>query len=65
MNPLELLEKELPTLTKAEKIIAEYILANPMTIIRYSLTQVAKESKSSNSSYSALPEIGLSGIFRV
>lgn len=48
MNPLELLEKQLPDLTKSEKIIAEYILANPMSIIRYSLTQVAKESKSSN-----------------
>lgn len=48
MNPLELLEKQLPSLTKAEKIIAEYILANPMAIIRYSLTQVAKQSKSSN-----------------
>lgn len=48
MNPLELLEKQLPDLTKSEKIIAEYILANPMAIIRYSLTKVAKESKSSN-----------------
>ncbi len=48
MNPLELLEKQLPDLTKSEKIIAEYILANPMSIIRYSLTQVAQESKSSN-----------------
>lgn len=48
MNPLELLEKQMPDLTKSEKIIAEYILANPMSIIRYSLTQVAKESKSSN-----------------
>lgn len=48
MSPLELLEKQLPDLTKSEKIIGEYILANPMAIIRYSLTQVAKESKSSN-----------------
>lgn len=48
MNPLELLEHELPNLTKSEKIIAEYILGNPMAIIRYSLTHVAKESKSSN-----------------
>lgn len=48
MNPLELLEQKLPGLTKSEKIIAEYILGNPMAIIRYSLTQVAKESKSSN-----------------
>ena len=48
MNPLELLEQELPGLTKSEKIIAEYILGNPMAIIRYSLTQVAKASKSSN-----------------
>ncbi len=48
MNPLELLEQELPRLTKSEKIIAKYILGNPMAVIRYSLTQVAKESKSSN-----------------
>lgn len=48
MNPLELLEQELPRLTKSEKIIAKYILGNPMAAIRYSLTQVAKESKSSN-----------------
>ena len=29
MNPLELLEQELPRLTKSEKIIAKYILGNP------------------------------------
>ena len=34
MSPLELLEKQLPDLTKSEKIIGEYILANPMAIIR-------------------------------
>ena len=48
MSPLELLEKQLPDLTKSEKIIGEYILANPMSIIRYSLTQIAREARTSN-----------------
>lgn len=36
MNPLELLEKEYPNLTKSEQAITDYIVNNPMTVIRFS-----------------------------
>ena len=48
MNPLERLEKEFPNLTRSEQAITEYILKNPMTVIRYSLTQIAMEARTSN-----------------
>ena len=48
MNPLERLEKEFPNLTRSEQAITEYILKNPMTVIRYSLTQIAREARTSN-----------------
>ena len=48
MNPLELLEKEYPNLTKSEQAITDYIVNNPMTVIRFSLTQIAKEARTSN-----------------
>lgn len=48
MNPLELLEKEFPNLTKSEQMITRYILDHPMFVIRFSLTQIAKEAKTSN-----------------
>ncbi len=48
MNPIELLKKEAPNLTRSEQIIADYIINNPLTVIRLSLTEVAKRSKSSN-----------------
>ena len=48
MNPLERLEKEYPNLTKSEQAVTEYILKNPIAVIRYSLTQIAREAKTSN-----------------
>ncbi|MCI8887307.1 MAG: MurR/RpiR family transcriptional regulator [Hungatella sp.] len=48
MNPLELLEKEFPNLTKSEQAVTTYILNNPMSVIRYSLTQIAREARTSN-----------------
>lgn len=48
MNPLELLENEYPNLTKSEQAITDYILNNPMSVIRFSLTQIAKEARTSN-----------------
>ncbi|MCI8516674.1 MAG: MurR/RpiR family transcriptional regulator [Hungatella sp.] len=48
MNPLEQLEKEFPNLTKSEQAITRYILDNPMSVIRFPLTQIAEEAKASN-----------------
>lgn len=48
MNPLEKIKNELPELTKSELQIANYILKNPIQLIRLSLTDIAKASKTSN-----------------
>lgn len=48
MNPLDVLERELPGLTRSEQNIARYIIQNPLTVVRDSLTTVAREAKASN-----------------
>ena len=48
MNPIDRLKNASPNLTRSEQIIADYIINNPLAVIRLSLTEVAKRSKSSN-----------------
>lgn len=48
MNPIEKIKLEMPGLTKSELIIADYIIANPLEIVRHPLTKIATASKSSN-----------------
>lgn len=48
MNPLELLEQYRAEMTKSELTIADYITENPLEVTRYTLTQLAKRSGSSN-----------------
>ena len=48
MNPIELLEQKYPQLTRSEQMIADFIVQNPLVVIRYSLTDVAKKAKTSN-----------------
>lgn len=48
MDPIKRLKKEFPNLTRSEQVIADYIMNDPLSVIRLSLTQVARQSKSSN-----------------
>ncbi|MBF4694461.1 MurR/RpiR family transcriptional regulator [Fusibacter ferrireducens] len=48
MNPIELLDQYRPKMTKSERLAADYIRDNPMKLVRFTLTDIAKFSGSSN-----------------
>lgn len=48
MNPIELLEQKYPLLTRSEQTFADFVIQNPAIVIRYSLTEIAKRSNTSN-----------------
>lgn len=48
MTPIELFEQRRPEMTKSELVVADYIKENPVNVVRYTLTDLAKFSGSSN-----------------
>ncbi len=62
MNPIELLDQYRPKMTKSEALAADYIKQNPIEVVRFTLTDIAKSSGSSNAAIIRLcQKIGYEG----
>ncbi len=48
MNPIEKLKNYKPEMTKAELAAADYIIENPISVVQFTLTELAENSGSSN-----------------
>ena len=59
MDILEHIQELYPTLTKKQKTIADYLIANPEEISYITLAQLSQQTRSSELTSSFLPETGL------
>lgn len=62
MTPIELLDQYRPKMTRSEILAADYIKQNPIEVVRFTLTDIAKSSGSSNAAIIRLcQKIGYEG----
>lgn len=51
MNPIDSIHSTMPNFTKKEKLIADFILNDPMRVVQYTADEIALGSKSSKSAF--------------